>query len=65
MLGDIAEGGVGFVGEITDDKGFSRLFSVDFNRGKAAVVTEVEGTYIFEYGGLLTGEISEMGCRTW
>ena len=65
MFGDIAEGGVGCVGEISDDEGFSRRFSVDFNRGKAAVFAKVEGTYIVEYGGLLIGEISEMGGRTW
>ena len=65
MLGDIAEGSVAFVREISDDKGFSSRFSIDFNRGKAAVFAEVEGTYIFEYGGLLIGEISKMGGRTW
>ncbi len=46
-----------------DDKGFFRRFSLDFNRGKAAVVAEVEGAYLFEYSGLLTGEISEMDGR--
>ena len=61
MLGDIAEGGVGFVGKLTNDQGFPGRFSINFNRGKSAVIAEVECADIFEYDGFLAGEISEVG----
>ena len=63
MLDDIAEGRVAFIGEVSNNEGFSWGFSVDFDCGKAAVVTEAKRAGIFEYGRLFTGEMTKMNSR--